>query len=756
MRWLFNDLSLDEKIGQLVLLTGKYFESTHVSTGPEDDVGITSQTVALAGAALHVIGAKETNRVQQEHTAAHPHHIPLLFVADVINGFRTALPIPLGLGATWDPELVQHAYALLGHAARRAGIHLTFAPMVDLVRDARWGRVLESPGEDPLLNSAFSRAIVQGFQTQLDLGYGIATCVKHFAAYGAAEAGREYNSADMSVANLFQNYLPPYKAAVDAGAKMVMTSLTTLNGVPATADRFMIQNVLRDQWGFKGLVVSDYASITELVTHGYVDDDAAAAQAAITAGIDLDLQSPAYANHLKKLVETNSADPKLVNQACWRMLLLKNELGLFESAAMLPLRPFTINEGNLEDEGQPIDDEFIDRKVAQESLVLLKNDNNLLPLSPKSVGTVALIGPYVTSKELSGLWAVYADNSRTITLANGVAQCLGPNNTLVYSGGDLLHDRKALVDLGLSNKEISEQLSTDAAQEEAIQSAVNAAQKASIVILALGEHPKQSAEGGARTVLRLPDNQMELLNAVKATGKPVVVVIFSGRPLVLTEVVKNADAVLQVWFPGTQGGLAIANVLFGRVNPSGRLSMSLPFTEGQLPVYYNHLMTGRPEKTGDLVDRDTSRYVDSPAAPLFPFGYGLSYGSVRYSPVEINRETVNPPVESLVATVKVTNTGDVARDEVVQFYLRDLAASIVQPVKRLIGFRRVHLDPGQTVAVHQSVALRDLAFYDNRGRQLIEPGWFELWAGPNSQTQNSKRFELVATESWYLTAKEGE
>lgn len=735
---LLQSLTLQEKIGQLIQLSGEFFDATDISLGPQRKLGITQEAVDLAGSVLNVAGAKEVKRIQDNHLRQGGHPIPLLFMADVIYGYKTVYPIPLGIGATWDPALVERAYTNTADEARASGLQVSFAPMVDLVRDPRWGRVLESTGEDPYLNSRFAAAMVKGFQKNLAAGSGLVSCVKHFAAYGAAEAGREYNPADLSTPTLFQDYLPSYKAAIDAGVKMVMTSLTTLNGVPATADKWLLQDILRKRWGFDGVIISDYASVYELIKHGFAQDSTDAAANALTAGVDIDMKSPCYANGLQPLVENGHLSEAKIDDAVWRVLTLKNELGLFE-------HPY----GGATEErehAQTLTPEkrSLARDLSRKALVLLKNNENLLPLNPHGNQRVALIGPYADEQELLGLWAVHGERKDTVTIKAGFLEYLPAQQLQTAKGTDIIRDRAMLEKMGVSAEQIGHIISGSNTEQSNHDQALAIAKNADIIVFAAGEHTLQSGEAGSRTRLRLPDNQRQLLAELRKLNKPIVLIVISGRPLVLTDVQDQADAILQAWFPGTEGGHAIADVIFGRYNPTGRLSMTFPYDEGQLPLYYNHLSTGRPENHSQHSGRFVSRYIDNPNKPLYPFGYGLSYGSVQYDELKLDSDTLAAAGrDELTAAISVTNTGTVPREETVQFYIHDQVASIVQPVKRLIGFQKVPVQPGETKTAALTITPDMLSFANRDGEFITEPGMFDLFAGPNSQDVHQTSFSLT-------------
>lgn len=732
---LLNDLNLDEKIGQLIQLSGEFFSSNNdISTGPEKKLGISSKMVDLCGSVLNVVGARETHRIQDEYIKKQKHHIPLIFMSDIIYGLKTVYPIPLGLGATWNPELIQEAYKNTADEAYASGNQVTFAPMVDLVHDARWGRVLESTGEDPYLNSQFAKSMVKGFQSELPKR-GIASCVKHFAAYGAAESGREYNNVDISENRLRQSYLPPYKAAVDAGAKLVMTSFNTLNGVPVTGNKWLLKDILRTEWNFEGIIISDYAAVSELVAHGFAKDNREATKLAMDATVDIDMKSPCYASQLQPLISEGRLDENKIDNAVWRVLKLKNELGLFED-------PYRGSSEELEKKSVLSSEKRkLACKVSTEAMVLLKNKNHILPLDNKSNQNIALIGPYENEHELLGLWAVHGDRSETITIEDGIRKYLDSSKLKTAKGTDILRDKKMLSGIGLNDEQISSIVSSDKIEENNNKKAIEIAKNSDVIIFAAGEHTIESGEAGSRGKLTLPDNQLKLLNKLANLNKPIILINISGRPLILTKIVPKVDGIIQAWFPGTEGGNAIANILFGKSNPSGRLSMSFPSDVGQLPIYYNGYSTGRSIETSKHSSRFMSRYLDIPNAPLYPFGYGLSYSNVEYSDIELSSNEMNRN-EKITAAITLKNNSDIKTIETVQLYIRDPFASVVQPVKNLKGFKQVLLSAYESKVVSFDICKDMLSFYGADNKITIEPGEFQVFIGSNSNVKKFITFNL--------------
>lgn len=735
LRSLMGAMTIDEKIGQLVQLSGECFGGGDIATGPAAKISVTEEDIWRSGSVLNVMGADEVRRIQDAYLAKSCLHIPLLFMADVVYGYKTCFPMPLALGCTFDPERIEDAYGLIADEAQPDGCMVTYSPAVDVVRDARWGRVMEMPGgEDPYLGSRMAEAMVRGFQRKLGEGGGLASCVKHFAGYGAAEGGREYNTVDMSERRFREEYLPPYRAAVDAGAKMAMTSFNTVDGVPATANRWLMHDVLRKEWGFGGPLITDYAAILELMNHGVAADKDEASELAMKATVDIDMKTDCYAHSLKRLLDEGRVTEDEIDAACWRVLSLKNELGLFED----PYRG--CSEAAAEEHLYRLEALAAAKKCAEESLVLLKNDaadgKPALPLA--SGQKVALVGPYADSRDIIGMWAIHAGKGPVKTVREALAERLGKDNVLYAKGTDTL--------VGEEVRELGEfarfaGLDTEPGpQEPLIDEALSVCGKADICVLCLGEHALQSGEAGARTKLRLPAQQMELLRRVHALGKPVVTVIFSGRPLVLTDVEACSDAVIEAWWPGTMGGAALADILIGEAEPTGRLTMSMPYTEGQEPLYYCQYPTGRPvgkNHTGRFV----TGYLDAPIFRLHPFGYGLGYHESVLSAPRLDRAVLHAG-ETIVATATLENKGPQAGTDTVQLYLHDCVASITRPVKQLCGFRRVHTEAGETCEVQFKITEEMLRFWRRDMAFGSEPGKFEVFIGLSSAEPRCAAFVL--------------
>ncbi|WNS41398.1 beta-glucosidase BglX [Paenibacillus sp. MMS20-IR301] len=719
---LLETLTVEEKIGQLIQLSGDFFNTDAMAVGPVQKLGIDPHMVQLTGSVLNVLGADQVIRIQQHHLEHSRHKIPLLFMADIVYGYKTVFPIPLALGCSWNPGLVKACNELTAKEACAAGAHVTFAPMVDVVRDARWGRCMESTGEDTYLNSVFAKAMVEGFQGDFTPGSSLASCVKHYAAYGAPEGGREYNTVDMSERRLREEYLPPYKAAVEAGCALVMTAFNTVDEIPATANGWLMDEVLRREWGFDGVLITDYAAIAELVAHGVAEDDKAAARLAMEAGVDIDMKTACYANQLQPLLEEGTISLKKLDEAVLRVLKLKNKLGLFED-------PFRGASPAREQELKGSADSLsLSRQAAAESLVLLQNLNSALPLQPGK--KIALIGPYADSKELNGLWAVYGDKDQVVTVKSAFQEILEPQLFKSTQGCEMLDSYEGLGSFGYLTQ-ADKRLETDEQRAAELEQAVALAKWADVVIFAMGEHTLQSGEAGSRTDLSLPGIQTAFMEQVLPWAKESVLLLFNGRPLVLTDIKDKVDAILECWFPGTEGGHAIADLLTGAVNPSGRLTMSFPYAAGQVPVYYNSFNTGRPSKTSTHSLRFTSRYLDCPNEPLYPFGYGLSYHTAEYSHLRLS-STVLRPGEVIEAEIEVQNTSGTSGDEVVQLYIRDLVGSVVRPVKELRDFRKLHLQAGEQRKISFSITEEQLKFHTKDMKYAAEEGNFELYIGNQS------------------------
>ncbi|MBQ9008476.1 MAG: beta-glucosidase BglX [Clostridia bacterium] len=727
LRTLLSDLSLEEKIGQLIQLPG-YFQNAGNITGPAGDMGFTQEDLRLAGSYLSIIGAEKLKKMQTEFMAQHPHHIPLLFMADIINGYRTVFPIPLAQACTFDPELVEDSAAVAAREAAASGIHVTFSPMADLVRDARWGRVMESAGEDPFLSGHMAAAMVRGYQgSDLREPGRIAACLKHFAGYGAPEGGRDYNTVELSERTLREDYLPAYAAAVNAGCELVMTSFNTLNRIPSAANTWLLREILRREMGFEGMIISDWNALEELLAHGIAADPSEAAFLALRAGVDMDMVSPIYACNLKALVENGKVPMKWIDESVWRILSLKNRLGLFE-------HPFKDADETAEKTVLLSDENRLRaRKCAEQSFVLLRNEDALLPLS----GTDAVfIGPYAESPLLNGVWSIFADDSDTVSLGSALRRCPQTREVPIARGCTMCDPEQPPI--GFQHPLPLETLDAETALEEAVRLAKNAEK----VVLCLGEHRECSGEAASRGDLSLPRCQLRLLDAVAAVNSNLIVVLFTGRPLDLRPLAEKAKSILLCWLPGTEGGEAVLNTLLGANNPSGKLSMSFPYCTGQVPVHYNHLNTGRPWKGGIREGRFGSKYQDIPNAPLYPFGYGLSYTTFTCSPVTLSAAHLTRS-STIRAAVTLTNTGTRTGTETVQLYIRDLSGSVARPVRELKGFTRVSLAPGESQEVAFTITEEMLRFYRLSMEYASECGDFDVFIGCDSRTDNGARFTLT-------------
>jgi beta-glucosidase len=733
---LLEQMTLDEKIGQLVQYSAteahpaKTSSTAALNVNPPGPGGVDSFVLAQKGelgSMLNTVGQSLTNHFQHAAVDNTRLHIPLLFGADVIHGFRTIFPVPLATASSWDPALITDLAHMAAMEARTAGVNWVYSPMVDIARDARWGRCTEGAGEDPYLGSAIARAYIRGYQgDSLSAPSSVAASVKHFAAYGAAEAGREYNTTDMSELQLRQVYLPPYHAAVEAGAATVMSAFNSLNGVPASANPFLLQTILRDEWGFDGLVVSDYTAVMELTHHGVALDSAMATEKALIAGVDIDMMSHDYDAELPALVKSGRVPMPVVDEAVRRVLRVKFALGLFD-------HPFT--EGP-EVTGAVAEHRPLARRAAEESFVLLQNNpapkDALLPLA-KDTKKIALIGPLADdAKDMVGAWSGANNFGDVRTLrATMEERAQQSGATLTYAEGTEI--------AGASNSGFA--------------AAVAAAQSSDVAILALGESSDMTGEAASRAYLDLPGNQQQLLEAVVATGKPVVLLIFSGRPLVLDWAAKHVAAMMEVWYPGVETGPAIADTLFGDAAPSGKLTMSFPRAVGQEPLYYNQLPTGRPIQHADPAHpgyvemKYVSRYLDVPNDALFPFGHGLTYSTFSYSGVSLSTQSISAASlmrdqksQPMVATATVTNTGKRRATEIVQCYVKIRGASTEQPVRNLKGFTRITLDPGHSQTVQFPLGFDELSFYNVKAQQVVEPADYTVYIGGSSTATNAAHF----------------
>lgn len=731
LKELLEDMSLEEKIDQLLQVCSYYYEKEGVITGPENTAGFSEEEIQNAGSVLGGGGAKLLRRIQENYMKKQPHHIPLLFMADVINGYRTIFPIPLAQGATFNPEIVEKAAAISAKESAAAGLHLTFSPMVDLVRDARWGRVMESTGEDTFLNSCFSKAMVEGYQGKGELKEKgrIAACVKHFAGYGAPMAGRDYNTVELSERTLREDYLPAYQAGIDAGSATVMTSFNTLDRIPSTGNKKLLRDILRGEMGFDGVIISDWAAIEELIHHGMAADKKEAAVLAMEAGVDIDMMTTCYCANLKKLVEENKVNEALINEAALRILELKNRLGLFEN-------PY--KDADEAEEAEIVlceEHRKAAKDIAIESMVLLKNDN-ILPLQ-KEGQSIAVIGPHANNKWISGVWSIFAKIDENVTVEEGIKN-LGIKDITFAKGCGFIDPDSGIDTYHNSQNILEDSKIADQLLEEALQNA----KRADIVVMPLGEIAIQSGEASSRASIDIPKVQVDLFEKIYKVNQNIVVVLFSGRPLTINNLSEKAKAVLEVWFPGTEGGNAIADVLFGNANPSGKLSMSFPYSVGQIPVYYSEFHTGRPYSDEQKNVKYLSKYLDIPNAPLYPFGYGLSYTHFEISQVSLNKRELKKG-ENLEASVTVKNAGKVTGKEVVQMYIQDKKGSVARPVRQLKGFQKIELQPGEERKITFTITEEMLRFYDINMNFTSEIGEFIVYIGNDSRTQNQQEFVLI-------------
>ncbi|WP_185204885.1 beta-glucosidase BglX [Chryseobacterium sp. C3] len=719
---LLSKMTLDEKIGQLNLPSSGDFTT---GLAKSSDIGKKIEQ-GLVGGLFNIKGADKIRAVQKVAVENSRLKIPLIFGMDVIHGYETTFPIPLGLAASWDMNLVQQSARIAAKEAASDGINWTFSPMVDISREPRWGRVSEGSGEDPYLGSEIAKNMVYGYQGKdLANGTNILACVKHFALYGAGEAGRDYNTVDMSHVRMFNEYFPPYKAAVDAGVASVMASFNEVDGVPATGNRWLQTEVLRNKWNFKGFVVTDYTGINEMVDHGMGNLQEVSALA-LKAGVDMDMVGEGFLTTLKKSLAEGKITQAEIDMAAKRILEAKYDLGLFSD-------PYKFGDAKLAaKEVYNMENRNIARNAAAQSMVLMKNDNQVLPL--KKSGTVAVIGPLVNnSLNMAGTWSVAAKHEKAVNLMQGLQENFGKEvKFLSAKGANIDYDAK-LEDIYAAHGKKTDR--DNRSKEALLKEAVDVANKSDVIVLAIGESAEMSGESSSRTEITIPQSQVDLLNELKKTGKPIAVVLFTGRPLALTNIKDTPDAILNVWFAGSEAGNAISDVLFGKVNPSGKLPMTFPRSLGQVPIYYNAKNTGRPldQKLVDKCEyqRFRSNYMDECNTPLYPFGYGLSYTKFDYSDVTVSN--ANPKGnQTIQASVTVTNTGNYDGAEVVQLYIRDMVGSITRPVKELKGFQKVMLKKGESKKVTFDITPENLKFYNGDLKYDWEPGEFDIMIGTNS------------------------
>jgi len=726
---LMAKMTLEEKIGQLNLPT-----SGDITTGQSSSTDVGKKIKeGKVGGLFNIKSQEKIREVQRIAVEETRLKIPLIFGMDVIHGYKSTFPIPLGLSCTWDLKLIERSAQIAAQEASADGINWTFSPMVDISRDPRWGRVSEGSGEDPYLGSKIAAAMVRGYQgTDLSKNNTILSCVKHFALYGAPEAGREYNTVDMSRIKMYNDYFPPYKAAVEAGAGSVMASFNEIDGIPASANKWLMTDVLRKQWGFKGFVVTDYTGISEMSEHGIGDLQAVTALA-LKAGVQMDMVSEGFLSTLKKSLEEGKVTMDEINAATKLILDAKYDLGLFED----PYRYCDVKKaGEIYTQANRTEA----RNIATQSIVLLKNSQQLLPL--KKSGTIALIGPLADAKEnMAGTWSVATVQENSISLLAGMKEAVGTSAKIVYSKGSNLDDDAALEERAtMFGKSLHRDTRT---KQELLADALKVANQSDVIVAALGESAEFSGECSSRTNLEIPQTQKELLQALLKTGKPVVLVLFDGRPLVLNQENETVSSILNVWFAGSEAGYAISDVLFGAVNPSGKLTMTFPRSVGQVPIYYSAKNTGRPLGNKDgIFEKFKSNYIDMRNEPLFPFGYGLSYTKFEYSNLKISSNKITDK-QTLTISVDVTNTGNFDGKETVQLYTRDLVGSVTRPIKELKGFQKIDLKKGEKQTVVFQLSAQDLKFYNSELQFVAEPGDFEVFVGTNSDTTLKTKFELV-------------
>lgn len=703
-------MTLEEKVGQLVQYSGNW--STGAETWRPKEGSDELVREGKIGSFLNVVGAEQTKKIQKIAVEESRLKIPLIFGLDVIHGYRSTFPVPIGEASTWNPELIEKSARMQAVEASSAGIHWTFNPMVDIARDPRWGRIMEGSGEDPYLGSMMAAARVRGYQgDDLSANNTILACVKHYAGYGGAEGGRDYNSVDMSERNFRDFYLPPYKAAVEAGAGSLMASFNEIGGVPSSASKFLLTKILRDEWKTDAFVVSDWNSIGELIPHGAAKDLKQAAELGINATVDMDMEANAYYRHLADLVNEGKVNIKIVDAAVQRVLLAKFKLGLFDD-------PFKYSDADHEKK-TIMSKKIVDatREVARESLVLLKNDNNILPLQ-KNLLNIAVVGPLANADEdLLGGWSALGNKDDVETILDGIKTKLDGTAKVAFAEGCKI----------------------TGSDKNGFDEAIETAESSDVVVAVVGEHRNMSGEANSRASLDLPGVQEDLIKELHKTGKPIIVVLLNGRPLTIPWLQENVSAIIEAWYPGISGGGVIADVLFGDYNPNGKLPVTFPLHVGQVPIYYNHKNTGRPY---DPENHYTSYYMDLENTPLYPFGYGLSYTTFEYSDLRLEKNQIKKD-ESLKAAVKVTNTGRYEGKEIVQLYIRDFVGSVTRPVKELKNFSKISLKPGETKTVEFVITPGKLKFHDINMNYVVEPGDFKVYVGTNSVDVMEASFTVI-------------
>lgn len=724
---LMGKMTLQEKIGQLNLPV-----SGEIVTGQAKSSDVAGKIrKGQVGGLFNVKGVENIREVQKIAVEQSRLKIPLLFGMDVIHGYETVFPIPLALSCSWDMEAIKESARIAAKESSADGICWTFSPMVDICRDPRWGRMAEGGGEDPYLGSEISAAMVKGYQgDDLTDKNTIMACVKHFALYGAPEAGRDYNTVDMSHLSMFNNYFPPYKAAIDAGVGSVMTSFNVVDGIPATGNKWLMTDVLRDRWGFDGFVVTDYTAISEMIAHGMGDLQQVSAMS-LSAGTDMDMVADGFLTTLEKSLKEGKVTMAEIDKACRRILEAKYKLGLFDD-------PYKYCDASrVKKDIFTAENRAVARKIATETFVLLKNENNLLPLQRK--GKIALVGPLANTKaNMPGTWSVAAASDKYNSLYESMKQSLAGKAEVLYAkGSNLMYDAQREAEATMFGREMRDPRSV----QELLDEALSVASQADVIVAAVGESSEMSGESSSRTNLEMPDAQRDLLTALKKTGKPIVLVYFAGRSTVMTWEQENFPAILNVWFGGSEAADAICDVVFGDVSPSGKLTTTFPKNVGQIPLYYNHLNTGRPLEAGKWFSKFRSNYLDIDNDPLYPFGYGLSYTTFRYGDLQLSNNSMNEKGK-ITASVTVTNTGNYDADEIVQMYIRDMVGSVARPVKELKGFERIHLKKGESRTVSFDITAEQLKFYNSALNWVCEPGEFEVMVGGNSRDVQTKKFSL--------------
>lgn len=724
---LMGKMTLQEKIGQLNLPV-----SGEIVTGQAKSSDVAGKIrKGQVGGLFNVKGVDNIREVQKIAVEQSRLKIPLLFGMDVIHGYETVFPIPLALSCSWDMEAIRESARIAAKESSADGICWTFSPMVDICRDPRWGRMAEGGGEDPYLGSEISAAMVKGYQgDDLTDKNTIMACVKHFALYGAPEAGRDYNTVDMSHLSMFNNYFPPYKAAIDAGVGSVMTSFNVVDGIPATGNKWLMTDVLRDRWGFDGFVVTDYTAISEMIAHGMGDLQQVSAMS-LSAGTDMDMVADGFLTTLEKSLKEGKVTMAEIDKACRRILEAKYKLGLFDD-------PYKYCDASrVKKDIFTAENRAVARKIATETFVLLKNENNLLPLQRK--GKIALVGPLANTKaNMPGTWSVAAASDKYNSLYESMKQSLAGKAEVLYAkGSNLMYDAQREAEATMFGREMRDPRSA----QELLDEALSVASQADVIVAAVGESSEMSGESSSRTNLEMPDAQRNLLIALKKTGKPIVLVYFAGRSTVMTWEQENFPAILNVWFGGSEAADAICDVVFGDVSPSGKLTTTFPKNIGQIPLYYNHLNTGRPLEAGKWFTKFRSNYLDIDNEPLYPFGYGLSYTTFRYGDLQLSSNSMNENGK-ITASVTVTNTGNYDADEIVQMYIRDMVGSVARPVKELKGFERIHLKKGESRTVSFDITVEQLKFYNSTLNWACEPGEFEVMVGGNSRDVQTKKFSL--------------